>query len=58
MRRVLRRVTVRGRGAVIERMAILEVSGDETVTTFSDVDTSRRYTDAEARRIFTVRPPR
>ena len=58
MRRVLRRVVVRGRGAVIERMRIVESSGDETVTTFSDVDTRRRYTDAEVRRIFSVRPPR
>jgi len=58
MRRVLRQVTVQGRGATIEQMRSVEVSGDETVTTFSDVDTTRRYTDAEVRRIFSVRPPR
>ncbi len=58
MRRVIREVRVAGRGAVIERIHVLEVSGDETVTTFSGVDTARRYSEAEARRVFRVAPSR
>jgi hypothetical protein len=33
---------------------MIEVNGDETRTTFRDVDSARRFSPAEARRIFRV----
>jgi len=57
MRRVLREVRVRGRGVVISQTRILEVSGDETLTTFTDVNTARRYTAAERARLLRLPPP-
>lgn len=47
-------IEMRGRGVSMERMRMVEVSGDETITTFSDVVTDRRFGDAEARRIFRI----
>lgn len=37
-------------------MTMLEVSGDTTTTTFTGVDTTRHYSDAEARRVFSLAP--
>jgi len=54
--RFLRVIRMRGRGVTIREMRMIEVSGDETRTEFSDVDTARRFTDAEARRIFRIEP--
>lgn len=54
LRRFLRRITMRGEGVVIERMRMVEVNGDETRTEFYDVDTRRRYSPSEARRLFRV----
>jgi hypothetical protein len=36
-------------------MVVVEVGGDQTVTTFTDVDVARRYAAAEAEQIFRVR---
>ena len=52
--RIVREIAVRGRGPVLSEMRVTEVSGDETVTTFTEVDTARRYTDAEMRRVFAI----
>lgn len=42
-------------GYDLTRMEMTEVSGDSTVTTFSDVDDRRRYTAAELSRLFSLR---
>ena len=52
--RFLREIHLRGAGVVIREMRMIEVNGDETRTTFSDVDTRRRFSAAEARTIFRV----
>jgi outer membrane lipoprotein-sorting protein len=52
---ILRDVRFAGEGIVIAQMRIREATGDETVTTFLDVDTAHRYTDAEAARVFRLR---
>ena len=51
---ILREVRIAGRGTVVSEMHILEASGDEGVTTFSDVDTAHRYSAAEAAHVFRV----
>jgi Outer membrane lipoprotein carrier protein LolA-like len=51
---ILREVRLAGRGTVVSEMHILEASGDEGVTTFSDVDPAHRYSTAEAARVFRV----
>ncbi|MCB9595951.1 MAG: outer membrane lipoprotein carrier protein LolA [Sandaracinaceae bacterium] len=50
----LREIHMRGHGVTIEEMRMIEVSGDETRTEFYDVSTSRRFSDAEAARIFRI----
>ncbi len=52
--RFLREIWLRGDGVVIREMRMTEVNGDETRTTFSEVDTRRRFSAAEARAIFRV----
>lgn len=52
--RFLREIRLQGTGVVIREMRMTEVSGDETRTTFSDVDTQRRFSSSELRRIFRV----
>lgn len=51
---ILREVRIAGRGTVVSEMHIVEASGDEGVTTFSDVDAAHRYSTAEAARVFRV----
>ncbi len=51
-------MTLRGRGAVIDWMKITETTGDESVTTFSEVNPERRYEPAEIDRIFRIPPDR
>lgn len=50
--RFLREIHLIGTGVAIAEMRMVEVSGDETRTTFTDVDTNRRFTQAESERIF------
>jgi len=54
--RATRWVELSGRDVRIAQLRILEVSGDESRTTFSDVVTNRTYAAAEAARIFGARP--
>lgn len=56
--RVIARVEVTGHGVSLESMRVVEVGGDETITTFSRVDPRRTYSAAERRRVFSARPPR
>lgn len=55
LRHFLRRITIRGEGASISEMQMVEVNGDETRTRFFDVNTSRRFPSTEAQRLFRVR---
>jgi len=52
--RFLREIHLRGTGVAIEEMRMTEVNGDETRTTFSEVDTARRFSPAELSRIFRI----
>ena len=52
LRRFLTEMELVGEGARVETMVMREASGDLTTTTFSEVDTARRFTAAEARDLF------
>ncbi len=52
----LREIRFEGRGDVLARMVMLEVSGDATATTFEQVDANHRYDAAEAARAFSLTP--
>lgn len=56
IQRVFRSIELRGSGVVLASMTLRESSGDETRTTFSSVDTARRYVPSEMARIFRVGP--
>ena len=43
---------------MIASMRVVEVGGDETVTTFSAVDTARRFTAEETATLFSLPPAR
>jgi hypothetical protein len=49
---VIRSIRIEGRGRVLAEMRLIEVRGDETVTRFSDVDASRRFTATELAELF------
>ncbi len=53
--RFLREIRFTGQGTTLRSMSMIEVSGDVTQTTFSDVDVTRRYTPEESARIFALR---
>lgn len=55
--RAIRWVELSGRDVRIARLRIIEVSGDESRTVFTDVDAARTYSAADAQRIFGARPP-
>lgn len=50
------RVVLAGRGLVVDELVVVEADGDRTVTRFSAPDHRRRFSEEEARRIFSVRP--
>jgi outer membrane lipoprotein-sorting protein len=50
--KLVQSITFRGEEVVIHAMETVEVGGDVTVTTFTDVDANRRYNAGELRRIF------
>jgi hypothetical protein len=54
MDKVIDRMELEGTDLVVSRMVVVEKGGDETVTTFTDVDVDRRYSKAEAARLFRV----
>ena len=43
-----------GDGLVVKTMTVDEVGGDRTVTTFTEVNTARRFSDAELKELFKV----
>lgn len=52
MKETIERLELAGRGLVLERMRLLEVGGDETITTYTRVDAERRYSPEDAARVF------
>jgi outer membrane lipoprotein-sorting protein len=52
MKETIERLELAGHGLVLERMRLLEVGGDETITTYSRVDAERRYAADEVARVF------
>jgi outer membrane lipoprotein-sorting protein len=54
LRRFLRELVLSGQDRTIERMRMVEVSGDTTDTEFSEVDVRRRWTPAQIRRTFRI----
>jgi hypothetical protein len=57
MDKVIKEMTLRGEGLVLQELDLRETNGDWTHTTFTHVDLNRRYTSAEQDRIFHVRGP-
>ena len=53
---VVSRVVLRGDDAALEEMVVSEAGGDRTVTTFHDVRTDVRFSEAELARIFSLDP--
>lgn len=52
MDKLIDRLELHGDKLVMDRMRIVEVGGDETVTEFRAVDPARRYSDAEKAKFF------
>jgi outer membrane lipoprotein-sorting protein len=55
--RLVEEIDLGGRGAILDHLRIVEVGGDETQTTFTGVDTHRRFDSEEERRLFTAGAP-
>ena len=56
LQRVFREVVLRGEGVALAEMVLRETSGDETVTTFRDVNAARRFSPDERARTFRIDP--
>ncbi len=54
VQRALRDIVLRGTGVALESMLLREASGDETSTTFREVDAAHRYAPEEAARVFRI----
>ncbi len=54
---VIERLEMVGKGVVLERMRVVEVGGDETVTVFTDVNATRRFSSEELPRLFRLPAP-
>ncbi len=54
MTQVIDAIVLQGKGVVLSRMTISESTGDETVTTFDQVNAARKYSPAELARLFAV----
>jgi outer membrane lipoprotein-sorting protein len=52
MNQIIESMTLSGQRLVVVSMRMVEKGGDETVTTFSAVDTARRFADAEKTKYF------
>ncbi len=54
MTQVIERIDIEGHEVVIETMRIVEIGGDETITSFSEVDAQRRFTEQELATLFSL----
>lgn len=52
MTQIIERLELVGHDVALESMRVVEVGGDETLTTFSEVDTQRRFTAEELSALF------
>lgn len=52
--KVIRKMVVRGRGVKLDRLIVQEANGDRTETTFVEVDTKRRFSESEQKKLFRV----
>lgn len=52
MTQVIERIEITGRDVTLETMRVVEVGGDETLTTFTEVDPQRRFTAQEMASLF------
>lgn len=52
--KIIQKMVVRGRGVKLERLIVAEANGDRTDTVFVDVDTKRRYSESEQKKLFRV----
>ena len=50
-------LVLEGHGRIVQSMRMVEASGDVTTTTFSEVDTDKRWTPAERARRFSTDEP-
>ncbi len=57
MTQIIERIEIVGHDVTLETMRVIEVGGDETITTFTEVDTQRRFTPQEQVTLFAL-PPR
>lgn len=53
--KVIDRVILDGKQLAVAKMRIIEVGGDETITTFTKVDTAKQYGERELAELFRVR---
>lgn len=56
LQRFVREVALAGEGVALATMVIREANGDESATTFSDVNPTRRYAADEVPRVFRTAP--
>jgi hypothetical protein len=54
MTQIIDRIEITGHDVTLETMRVIEIGGDETVTTFSEVDTKRHFTPQELKSLFTL----
>jgi outer membrane lipoprotein-sorting protein len=54
LKRMIEAIAVRGRGSELQRMEVLETSGDRSVTVFDRVDTHRIFSTREMTEIFSI----
>jgi len=54
MTQIIDRIEITGHDVTLETMRVIEIGGDETVTSFSEVDTKRRFTPQELTTLFTL----
>ncbi len=52
MTQIIDRLEIVGHDVALESMRVVEIGGDETITTFSEVDTQRRFTAEELAALF------
>lgn len=50
----IREMRIVGQGTVLESMSLMETSGDQTWTAFTEVDVARKFSDSEKKAIFVV----
>lgn len=54
MNQIIAKVEVRGTDLELASMRVLETGGDETITTFSKVDTARKYSKTDKQTLFSA----